>query len=109
MKAIANTKDNNAKVSALKKIAETKWIGNTVHANLETCLTAINLDSNNSGWYKPAAIRINGLIGMFMINQDGSIFCEARIVKESEKEFRIEYMTISAWNEFENNYSNLID
>ena len=43
-----------------------------------------------------------------MINQDGSIFCEARVIKESEKVYKIEYMTITAWNEFENFYDQFI-
>jgi hypothetical protein len=105
---LIETKENIAKIAALKKISGTKWNGNTVHSNLETCLTAINLDSNNSGWYKPTAIRINGLTGIFMVNQDNSIFCEARIIKEGEKEFRIEYMSNFAWNEFEKYYCELL-
>ena len=98
-KDIENT--NSAKVKALKKVAETKWVGNTVHETLDKCLVAINLDSTNSGWYKPIAARINGLSGIYMLNQDGSIFCEARVVKEGEKQFRIECLTTAGWNEFE--------
>lgn len=104
MATLANTKENNAKVAALKKIAETKWIGNTIHDTIDKCLVALNLDSTNSGWYKPIAVRVNGLIGWFMVNENGSIFCEARIIKEGEKQYRIEYMTSSAWGEFENEY-----
>ena len=102
MTTIVKTIENNAKVKALKKIAETKWTGTTIHTNLDACLTGINLDSTNSGWYKPSASRIDGLTGIFMINQDGSIFCEARVIKLSEKEYKIEYMTMAGWNEFEN-------
>ncbi len=109
MSTIAKTKENNAKVKALKKIAETKWTGTTVHSNLHSCLTALNLYSNNSGWFEPKACKIKGLTGIFMINPNGSIFCEARIIKESENEFRIEYMTTSGWNEFEKLYINLIE
>ena len=107
-KMIANTKENNAKVKALKKVAETKWVGNTTHENLDKCLTVLNLDSNNSGWYKPTATRINGLTGIYMINQDGSIFCEARVIKEDEKKYKIEYLTMTGWNEFENLYCQFI-
>jgi len=103
---MTHTKVNNAKVEALKKIAETKWVGNTIHVDLDACLTAMNLESNNSGWYKPTAIKINGLNGIFMINQDGTIFCDARVIKEGEKKYRIEYMTMTGWNEFENLFSN---
>ena len=98
---LINTKENNALVKALKKITETKWVGNTVHNSLDKCLTALNLESSNSGWYKPRCIKINGLSGIFMINQNGSIFCDARIIKESDNSFRIEYMTNDAWNNFE--------
>jgi len=109
MKKIANTRENNAKVSALKKINQCKWAGTTIHSNLEACLTALNLDSINSGWYKPWAAAISGLTGVYMINQDGSIFCEARVVKEAEKQYRIEYLTMDGWNEFEALYSQLLD
>lgn len=108
METISITKENNARVKALKKVAETKWNGNTVHDTMDKCLRAMSLDSNNSGHYNPIAARINGLTGWFMINQDGSIFCEARVIKEDEKQYRIEYMTNSAWNEFENNYCQFI-
>lgn len=104
MTTLTKTTENNAKVKALKKIAETKWTGTTIHTNLDACLTGINLDSTNSGWYKPTASRIDGLTGIFMINQDGTIFCEARVIKISEKEYKIEYMTMEGWNEFENLY-----
>ncbi len=109
MTTLAKTTENNAKVKALKKIAETKWTGTTIHTNLDACLTAINLGSTNSGWYKPSASRINGLTGIFMINQDGSIFCEARVIKISEKEYKIEYMTMAGWNEFENLFHQFMD
>ena len=108
MVEIANTKENSAKMKALKKISQTKWVGNTIHENLDRCLTSINLDSTNSGWYKPTAARINGLIGIYMINEDGSIFCEARVIKEDEKKYKIEYLTMSGWNEFESIYCQLI-
>ena len=109
MASIANTKENNATVKALKKISETKWAGTTTHPNLDACLTAINLNSTNSGWYKPTASRIEGLTGVFMINQDGSIFPEARVIKEDENIFKIEYITMTGWNEFENLYCQFID
>ena len=109
MATLAKTTENNATVKALKKIAGTKWTGTTIHTNLDACLTAINLGSTNSGWYKPSASRIDGLTGIYMINQDGSIFCEARVIKESEKEYKIEHMTMEGWNEFENFYGQFMD
>jgi len=41
------------------------------------------------------------LTGYFMINQDGSLFCEARIIKQDEKKYLIEYLSMQGWNEFE--------
>ena len=105
MNATATQIENIAKADALKKINSTKWVGNTIHESIELCLAAINLDSTNSGWYNPKAIRINGLTGIYMLNQDGSLFCEARIIKEEDRKFRIEYLTATGWNEFENLYS----
>jgi len=111
--SIANTKENNAKVKALKKIENTigkiYWTGNTIHPKLDMCLTALNLDSTNSGWYEPSATRINGLTGIYMINQDGSLFCEARIIKQDEKKYLIEYLTNEGWNQFENFYYQFIE
>ena len=95
---------NNAKVKALKKISETKWVGNTIHDSMEKCLVGLNLDSTNSGAYLPSAVKINGVTGFFMTNEDGSLFCEARVIKEDNNKFRIEYLTTSGWNEFEKLY-----
>jgi hypothetical protein len=110
---LANTEENNAKVKALKVIQNTAgkiyWNGNTVHDNLDKCLRALNNDSCNSGHYNPVCVKIESLTGIYMINQDGSLFCEARIVKESEKEFRIEYMSTSGWNRFEDLYCEFIE
>jgi hypothetical protein len=107
---LANTKENSAKVKALKKVANTKWAGTTIHDTMDKCLVAICLFSGvNSGWYTPLAVRIDGLTGWFMVNQDGSLFCESRVIKEDEKKYRIEHMANSAWNEFENDYFNFLD
>jgi hypothetical protein len=110
MANLANTKENNAKVKALRNVKNTKWAGTTIHDTMNKCLVAICLFSGvNSGHYNPKAIMIDGLTGWFMINQDGSLFCEARVIKEDEKKYRIEYMSNSAWNEFENDYCNFIE
>ncbi|MBK7360726.1 MAG: hypothetical protein IPI96_16185 [Saprospiraceae bacterium] len=55
MKAVANI-ENSAKVKALKNINQCEWVGSTVHTNLNACLTALNLEGINSGWYQPIAI-----------------------------------------------------
>ena len=106
---LSETKENKAMSEALKNVLQTQWTGTTVHNNMDKCLTAINLDSNNSGHYNPVAIRVNGLIGWFMINQDGSLFCEARVIKESYTQFKIEYMTNQAWNKFDDDYCKILD
>ncbi len=113
MATLSSTIENNAKVKALKIIENTIgkifWTGNVTHDDLDKCLTGLNLDSTNSGWYKPIAVRINGLTGIYMVNQDGYLFCEARIIKKDDKKFLIEYLTKEGWNKFENLYSQFID
>lgn len=107
MKTLENTLENQAKIYALKKINKCRWSGNVVHSNLESCLTAINLDSNNSGWYIPTPIRINGLDGIYMINEDGSLFWEAKVIKESNNKFKIEWLIST--DEFEKFYFEFLD
>jgi hypothetical protein len=110
MTTLANTKENNVIVKALKKINQCKWVGNTIHDNLDKCLVAINLETGkNSGWYSPIATRINGLTGIYMINQDGSICFDYRVIKEDEKIFRIETLTMAGYNEIENLYAQMIN
>jgi hypothetical protein len=113
MKTLANTNENNAKVKALKKLENTVgkifWAGNVTHDSLEKCLFAINLNSWNSGWYTPVAVKINGLSGYYMVNQDGSLFCEARIIKQDSNKYLIEYLTDEGWDMFENFYTKFIE
>lgn len=108
MENFAKTKENIAIVESLKKIKETQWIGNLVFDSITKCLASMNLQSGNSGHYNPIPTRINGLKGIFMINENGNINPEAKIIKDSEKEYRIEWMSNSAYNEFENNYCKLV-
>lgn len=107
MKNLENTLENQAKIYALKKINKCRWSGNVAHSNLESCLTAINLDSNNSGWYIPTPIRINGLDGIYMINEDGSLYWEAKVLKESNNKFKIEWLIST--DEFEKFYFEFLD
>jgi hypothetical protein len=107
---LANTLENSAKIKALKKVPETKWVGSTIFHSMDLCLRSICLYTGvNSGYYDPIATRINGVTGWFMINEDGSLFCEARVIKEDANKYRIEYMTDSAWYEFEKDFCNFID
>ena len=65
MTTLANTTENNAKVKALKAVENTVgkifWVGNIIQDNLDKCLVGLNLESTNSGWYNPIAVKINGL------------------------------------------------
>ena len=103
-----NTPLNRVIIASLRKLdkkGETKWVGNTTFTNIQHCLTSINLEVlKNSGWYTPKAIRINGLTGIYMVNEDGSLCYEFRIIKEDDKKYRIETMTMAAYNEFEQLY-----
>lgn len=105
---IAETKENKAIIEALKKSNQCKWVGNTTHDTMDKCLTAINLQTSNSGHYNPVASRLNGCVGFYLINQDGSICYDMRVVKKGEKEFVIEYLTSSGFEDFERNYYKFI-
>jgi len=108
MTTLKATAENNTIVKALKKISETKWVGNTTFDNLDACLTSINLQTaKNSGWYKPAAITINGLSGIYMINQDGTLCYDYRVIKTENNQYKIEILTTTGFNEFEQLYSQL--
>jgi hypothetical protein len=98
-----NSDYNNAVAKALKNVPENQWVHMSTFTTMHECLTGINLYSwKNSGWYEPIAIKLNGIKGFFIVNQDGTIFSEARIIKEADDKFRIEEMSIEAWNQFEN-------
>ena len=101
--------ENKVIAKCLKKISGTKWVGNTIHTNLESCLTAINLQTFNSGWYKPKAIRVNGLTGIYMLNENGTIYADARVIKKDENIFLIEYLCSSGTYEFEKLYNDFIE
>jgi hypothetical protein len=105
---LANTEDTRAKIQALKNVPATQWVGTTVHPNLDFCMRAISMGSFNSGWYNPIAVKIDGLQGYFMVNQDGSIFADARVIKESENQFKIEYMSNQGSRDFYREYENAL-
>lgn len=102
---LADTQDNNIKVKILKTIKETDWVGNIVHTSLDKCLTVINFNTNNSGHYKPATVRIAKLKGFYLVNQDGSLHFDSRVIKENDDKFLIETLTMKAYNYFEREYS----
>ena len=110
MKTLKNTKENNAKVSALMTLKETHWVGEITHDSIDKCLTAINLfQGENSGWYNPLAVRIKGIQGIFMINEDGGLNFESRILKIEDYKYRIEHLSNSGYEEFERKYIEIID
>lgn len=99
------TIENKARIEGLKKIKSTQWVGETKHDNIDKCLTAINLfQGANSGWYTPKAIRIKGVQGIYMINDDGNINYESRIIKVNNTEFRIEHLSNDGCEHFESEY-----
>lgn len=107
---IAPTEENLATISALQSLCNTVgkiyWTGNTVHDNLDKCLRALNNQSNNSGWYNPIPTRIPKTNGIYMINENGTIFWEARIIKQSENEYLIEYLSNEGGYKFEDLFRN---
>jgi hypothetical protein len=105
MTTLKNTPENTAIVEALKKTKEVHWTGEITHDNIDKCLTAINLYQRvNSGWYKPTAIRLKGVNGIFMINEDGRLNWESRILKVDNDTYKIENLSNEGYNNFENNY-----
>jgi hypothetical protein len=68
----------------------------------------MNFNTLNSGWYKPTALRINGLKGIFMLNEDGGLNFEQKVTKLEENKFLIESLSNEGFNQFENKYCELI-
>jgi hypothetical protein len=108
MKTLKLTSENIAKVEALKTIKETKWVGSLTFDSMDKCLASMNMNTINSGWYKPCALRIKGLQGIFMTNEDGGLYFEQRIIKMNDKKFRVESLCDSGYNDFENKYLELL-
>ena len=111
MDNIEKTTENNAKVKALKiisnAIGKIYWVGSLTYNSLDECLRVLNLNSWNSGWYNPTAIKISGLTGYYMINEDKSIYWESRIIKQQENKYLIEHLSNEGCNEFEKLYIQL--
>lgn len=107
MTTLANTEENKNLAAALKTVNECKWSGNTEFSDIEKCLVSINLQTSNSGDYIPTPIKLKGMIGIYLVNEDGSLYYDARIIKNDNNTFKIEYLTMSGFNDFEAAYSNL--
>ena len=109
MTTLKNTLENNAKVSALKTVKETQWVGEVTHDTIDKALIAINLfQGMNSGWYNPIAVRLSGVKGVFMINEDGGLNFESRIIK-TDKGYKIEHLTNEAYDSVESKYFEILE
>lgn len=106
---MTNSKENAATIKALKELTSDAWSDTATHQTIEAALVAINYSCGiNSGWYNPKAVNIKGLEGSFMINKDGSLWYESRIVKTSAG-FTVQNMTMQAFNKFESHFINCLD
>ena len=103
MKGLKNTKENKALIESLKKVNETDWVGNIEFQTLDEAVRIVNARSMNSGWSNPLPFTIKGLTGMFISNDEGSLFYDNRITK-TETGYLVEEMTMQAFNKFEQNY-----
>lgn len=104
MTTLKNTRQNNAKVSGLKIVKETQWVEEVTHDTIDNALTAINsFYGLNSKWYKPVAVTINGVKGIFMLNEDGGLNFESRII-ETDKGYKTEHLTNDGYDSWENKY-----
>lgn len=109
MRNLKNTKENIAKAAALKTVKETQWVGEVTHDTIDKALIGVNLyQGMNSGWYNPVAVRLNGIKGVFMINEDGGLNFESRIIK-TDKGYKIEHLTNEAYDFVESKYLEILD
>ena len=91
---------------ALKTVNECKWTGNTKFDDIDRCLRSIGLQTSNSGSYTMTPIKLKGMIGYYLVNEDGSLHYDSRILKD-ETGYTIEYLSMSGFNDFEKAYSSL--
>ena len=106
MTALANTNENKKLIAALKTVNQCKWIGSTSFDNIDKCLTSIGLQTLNSGFYTMTPIKLKGMTGIYLVNEDGSLNYEFRILNEDTK-FTIESLSLSGYNDFEQAYREL--
>lgn len=110
MTTLKNTAENNAKVLSLRKVKEVHWVGEVTHDSIDKALTAINLfQGTNSGWYNPVAVRLNGVQGIFMINEDGGLNFESRVIKAENNRYRMEHLSNAGYAAFEKKYIEIIE
>ena len=105
MTTLKATPSNLAKIEALKKVQENQWEDSCTHDTLEKALVGVSLYSDlNSGWYKPVAVKIKDVQGIFMMNEDGGLNFESRVIEVQGEGFKIQHLTMAAYNAFEKNF-----
>jgi hypothetical protein len=107
MKGLKNTLENKNLIETLKKVKETDWVDYLEVETLDHAVRVLNTHSMNSGWSNPLPFRVNGLTGMYISNDSGSLFFSKRIIK-TDTGFLIEEMTLQAYNKFEQDYIKLL-
>lgn len=98
--ATVNTATNAKIASLLGTLSSTDYTPRRTHADMATALACCNLMSGNSGWYKPQAIAVKGLPGMYMLNEDGNINLEFRFTQTLEGVL-VEEITLEAYNKLD--------
>lgn len=106
MKALANTTENKNLIKALKTVNSCKWVGSTSFDNIDSCLRSIGLQTLDSGNYTMTPIKLKGMTGIYLVNENGTLNFEFRILNEDTK-FTIESLSTSGYNDFEQAYINL--
>ncbi len=106
MTTLAKTKQNNNLIKALKAVNSCKWTGSTYFDDIDKCLRSINMQTSNSGHYTPTPIKLKGMTGIYLVNEDGGLCYEFRILNEDNK-FTIESLSSSGYNDFEKAFMKL--
>ena len=71
-----------------------------VFPTVEDALGCVNLNSGDSGWYTPKAIRIEGVEGIFCLRQSGDINPDFKI-QQTSAGFEVLEMTSDSYRELE--------
>jgi hypothetical protein len=104
-KTLLNDENSFRVQKALKAPKETQWVGEITFSRLDEALRSIILHTLNSGLSELNHTRVPGVKGVFLLNNDNSIFWEARAIKTCKDEFKIEWLSDSGYAAFENAYN----
>lgn len=107
MTILSKSIKNTNLIKALKTVNSCKWTGSTSFDDIDKCLRSINLQTSNSGYYTPTPIKIKGMTGIYLVNEDGGLCYEFRVLNEDNK-FIIETLTSSGYRDFETAFLELI-